>query len=57
MRRIANLINSDESSRKKAIIEISAIKSQLGDDYLRKEKERQKELSKEIIIAIENRKT
>lgn len=57
MRRIANLINSDESSRKKCVIEISAIKNELGEDYLQKEKERQKELSKEIIIAIENQKT
>ena len=56
MRRIANLGNSDDNNRKKAIIEISDIKDKLGEDYLQKEKERQKDLSKEIIIAIENRK-
>lgn len=56
MRRIANLGNSDENNRKKAIIEISAMKDELGEDYLQKEKDRQKDLSKEIIIAIENQK-
>src|SRR3989344_2082189 len=56
MRRIANLGNSDDNNRKKAILEISALKGELGEDYLQKEKERQKDLSKEIIIAIENQK-
>ncbi len=56
LRRIANLGNSDDNNRKKAINEISALKDELGEDYLQKEKERQKDLSKEIIIAIENRK-
>ncbi len=54
LRRIANLENSDDNNRKKAILEISAMKDELGEDYLQKEKERQKDLSKEIIIAIEN---
>ena len=56
LRRIANLENSDDINRKKAILEISAMKDELGEDYLQKEKERQKDLSKEIIIAIENQK-
>lgn len=54
LRRIANLTNSDDNNRKKAIQEISALKNELGDDYLRREKERQKNLVREIIIAIEN---
>ncbi len=56
MRRIANLMNSDDNNRKRAIQEISGLKKELGEDYLQKEKERQKDLSKEIIIAVENRK-
>jgi len=39
-----------------SIQEISALKSELGADYLLKEKERQKDQTKEIIIAIENQK-
>ncbi|MBE7548266.1 MAG: hypothetical protein HS127_14425 [Planctomycetia bacterium] len=54
LRRIANLINSDDNNRKKAIQEISALKNELGADYLQREKERQKNLTREIIIAIEN---
>ena len=39
------------------IKEIEAIKKELGgENYLQKEKDRQKDLSKEIIIAIENQK-
>src|SRR3972149_1026294 len=56
LRRIANLENSDDSNRKKSIQEISSLRNELGEDYLQKEKERQKDLSKEIIIAIENQK-
>jgi superfamily II DNA or RNA helicase/HKD family nuclease len=54
LRRIANLENLDDNNRKKSINEISSLKNELGEDYLQKEKERQKDLSKEIIIAIEN---
>jgi superfamily II DNA or RNA helicase/HKD family nuclease len=57
LRRIANLTNADDNNRKRAIQEISALKNELGEDYLLKEKERQKDLTKEIIIAIENQKT
>ncbi len=35
--------------------EIATLKKELGEDYLYKEKDRLKELTKEIIIAIENR--
>ena len=56
MRRIANLENSDDTNRKKSVKEISYLKDELGEDYLIGEKERQKDLSKEIIIAIENQK-
>ena len=56
LRRIANMLNSDDNNRKRTIQEISALKDELGEDYLQKEKDKQKDLSKEIIIAIENRK-
>ena len=56
LRRIANMESSDEAKQKKAAIEITALKKELGEDYLQKEKARRKDLSKEIIIAIENQK-
>jgi superfamily II DNA or RNA helicase/HKD family nuclease len=56
LRRIANMESSDEAKQKKAAIEIAALKKELGEDYLQKEKARRKDLSKEIIIAIENQK-
>ena len=56
LRRIANLENSIDNNRKKSIDEVLSLKTELGADYLQKEKDRQKELSKEIIIAIENQK-
>ena len=56
LRRIANLENGDESMQKKAVSEIIALKQELGEDYLQKEKNRQKDIEKEIIIAIENQK-
>jgi len=56
LRRIANLEFSDEKKVKKAVKELSELKKQLGNDYLLKEKERLKEMNKEIIIAIENQK-
>ena len=37
-------------------METPALKDELVEDYFQKEKERQKDLSKEIIIAIENQK-
>ena len=56
LRRIANLETMDEAKQKRATAEIIALKKELGGDYLQKEKARQKDLSKEIIIAIENQK-
>ena len=56
MRRIANLEGGDKTGQNKSVLEIVAIKNELGVDYLQREKERQKDLVKEIIIAIENRK-
>ncbi|MFZ2357241.1 MAG: helicase-related protein [Candidatus Omnitrophota bacterium] len=54
LRRIANMESADEAKQKRAIAEIIALKKELGEDYLQKEKAKQKDLSKEIIIAIEN---
>ena len=56
LRRIANLESRDESKQKKTVSEIISLKQELGEDYLIKEKERQKDIAKEIIIAIENQK-
>ena len=53
LRRIANLDINKLSSVTK---ELKKLRQELGEDYLEKEKERLKSLSKEIIIAIENRK-
>jgi len=55
LRRIANL-QIEEKKLEETIKEIENIKKELGEDYLLKEKERLKKISKEIIIAIENRK-
>ena len=46
--------SADETRQKRAIAEIIALKKELCEDYLQKEKAKQKDLSKEIIIAIEN---
>jgi len=56
LRRIANLETGDEKKLKRSLEEIKALKAELGEDYLEKEKARQKNLSKEIIVAIENQK-
>jgi len=56
LRRIANLESTSEEKLKKSIKEIEALKNELGADYLEKEKARQKDLIKEIIVAIENQK-
>jgi superfamily II DNA/RNA helicase len=57
LRRISNLESGDEKRIKETVKEIEAIKKELGgENYLQKEKDRQKDLSKEIIIAIENQK-
>ena len=56
LRRVANL-EFEKKDREKTAEEIAKIKRELGEDYLLKEKERRQDLSKEIIIAIENQKT
>jgi len=56
LRRIANMESSDMAKQKRAVAEIIVLKKELGEDYLVKEKTKQKNLSKEIIIAIENQK-
>ncbi|MDO9465523.1 MAG: helicase-related protein [bacterium] len=56
LRRISNLGSSSETKQKEILLNIVALKHELGEDYLQKEKERQKDLTKEIIIAIENQK-
>lgn len=56
LRRIANLESADENKQKETVEEISALKQEIGEDYLIKEKARHREISKEIIIAVENRK-
>ena len=53
LRRIANLNLKDE---KKVIDELKELQNILGKDYLEKEKNNIKQMKKEIIIAIENRK-
>jgi len=56
LRRIANLETKNEEKLKKFFKEIYALRDELGEDYLEKEKARQKDLAKEIIVAIENQK-
>lgn len=56
LRRIANLESGDEKKIGDAIKEIKALMEELGVDYLEKEKLRQRDLYKEIIVAIENQK-
>lgn len=56
LRRISNLRNEDEKKLKAAADEIAALKKEMGEDYLEKESARRKDISKEVIIAIENRK-
>ena len=56
MRRIANLEISTEAKLERSIEAIKVLKDELGIDYLEKEKARQKDFVKEIIVAIENQK-
>jgi len=55
LRRIVNL-DFSEDKIKESLKEISKLRDGLGDDYLEKEKQKYKELQKEIIVAIENQK-
>ena len=56
LRRIANMETVNDAGKKKTVDEITALKQDMGEDYLQKEKDRQKDIEKEIIIAIENQK-
>ncbi len=56
LRRIANLESQDDKKLKQSFEEINALRKELGEDYLEKEKSRQLDLTKEIIVAIENQK-
>ncbi|MDO9578971.1 MAG: hypothetical protein Q7J06_00135, partial [Bacteroidales bacterium] len=56
LRRITNMEIVNDVGKKKTVKEIIALKQELGEDYLQKEKARQKNIEKEIIIAIENQK-
>lgn len=51
LRRIANI-----DLKRDGVKEIEMLKRELGEDYLYKEKERLKDLTKEIIIAVENQR-
>jgi hypothetical protein len=53
LRRLANLDIGDQD---RLVGEINTLRRQLGEDYLERERGRMKEITKEIIIAIENRK-
>ena len=56
LRRLANLEFHNDAEKKKTVTTIKELETELGKDYLQKEKERQKELKKEIIVAVENQK-
>ncbi|MFH1780618.1 MAG: hypothetical protein ABH841_01230 [Candidatus Nealsonbacteria bacterium] len=56
LRRISNMETVKDVGKKSTVAEIVALKQELGEDYLQKEKDRQKDIQKEIIIAIENQK-
>jgi len=54
LRRIANLESQDDEKLKKSLKEINALRKEHGEDYLEKEKTRYRNLTKQIIVAIEN---
>ena len=56
LRRIANMETVNDAGKQKTVAEVVVLKQELGEDYLQKEKGRQKDIEKEIIIAIENQK-
>lgn len=57
MRRISNLEFGNDNARGKTVKDIETLIQELGEDYLLKEKDRQQDLSQEIIIAIENQRS
>ncbi|MEF3280312.1 MAG: DEAD/DEAH box helicase family protein [Elusimicrobiota bacterium] len=56
LRRIANMEINNEMNLQRTIAEINALRKDLGEDYLEKEKAKHRKLNKEIIVAIENQK-
>jgi len=56
LRRISNFESGDEKKHKKTVEQIDELIKELGKNYLQNEKDRIRNLSKEIIIAIENQK-
>jgi len=56
LRRIANMESKNEKKQKITTSDIANINHELGNDYLLKEKRRQRILMKEIIVAVENQK-
>jgi len=54
MRKIANFEFNSKEGTEKTIQSIKDLKEELGMDYLEKEKNKQKNLDREIIVAIEN---
>ena len=56
LRRIANLKSDSHEKIAKAIKELELLRKELGDNFLAVEKSREKSLTKEVIVAIENQK-
>ncbi len=56
LRRISNLEINAAESLENSLKEIEKLKNELGENYLEKEKAKQKNLKQEIIVAIENQK-
>jgi ERCC4-related helicase/HKD family nuclease len=56
LRRITNFEYTDANKKEQTVDEVKKLQNELGEDYLEKEKARQKDLHKDIIIAVENQK-
>ena len=56
LRRIANLESSSTEKIAKAVKELELLRKELGENFLAVEKAREKKLTKEVIVAIENQK-
>ena len=53
-RRISGWKYEKEKEKEKTTVEVKQLMSELGENYLIKEIEKQKEILKEVIIAVEN---
>ena len=56
LRRIANLESGNSEKIAKAVKELESLRKELRENFLAVEKSREKKLSKEVIVAIENQK-